>query len=90
MPPELRLILLLSLLNPAAIAVGFLLGRSADQPQKIVLAGFIAGLAGAALAWLLMAAGLTSAGPRLLTGIFITSGIVGVAAGWAGYRFRPR
>ncbi len=86
MPPELRLVLLLSVLNPAAIAVGYLLGRRADQPQKIVVAAFPAGIAGVMFGLLVIVTGLTGAGTRLLAGIFIVSGLVGMLAAWIGFR----
>jgi len=42
-------LVLIALLNPATIVVGFLMGRAADQWQKIVVAAFAAALAGFAL-----------------------------------------
>ena len=66
-------------------------GFRADQPQKIVIAGFVAGLCGGAFAWLLIVLGLVGGGVRLLPGILITSGVIGIAAAWVGLRFqRPR
>lgn len=47
-----KTLLLLSLLNPAVIAVGFYMGRTADQWQKIVVAAFAASLAGFVLFWI--------------------------------------
>ena len=41
-----KTLLLLALLNPAVIATGFLMGRSADQWQKVIIAAFAASLAG--------------------------------------------
>ena len=38
MPPELKDILLLAIMNPATLAAGFLIGRRADQAQKIIVA----------------------------------------------------
>jgi protein-S-isoprenylcysteine O-methyltransferase Ste14 len=90
MPPELKAILLLSILNPAAIIVGYLVGRRADQPQKIIVAAFAAGLAGALFARLLMALGLTSAQPRLIAGILIVAAGVGSLAAWLGWRSARR
>lgn len=88
LPPEFRDILLLALLNPAVVAVGFLMGRRADQVQKLVIAGFIAALAGAVLVWLLMMTGVLAARPRLLMGIFIVGGFAGTLAAWLGWRTR--
>lgn len=39
-------LLLIALLNPAVIVVGFLMGRGADQWQKLIVAAFAAALAG--------------------------------------------
>ena len=89
MPAPLRTILLLALLNPAAWVVGAMLGRRADQPQKLVIAGFVAGLAGVAFAWALMALGIVEPAPRLLAGVFIASIAVGTLAAWVGWRARP-
>lgn len=44
-------LVLLSLLNPAVIAVAFWMGRNADQWQKIIVAAFAASLAGFVLFW---------------------------------------
>lgn len=45
-PFDPQALLLIALLNPAVIVVGFLMGRAADQWQKIIIAGFAASLAG--------------------------------------------
>ncbi len=57
MPPDFADVLLLSALNPAAIAVGYVLGRKADQVQKLALAPFVAGIAGMVFVWILMRTG---------------------------------
>lgn len=44
-------ILLIAALNPAVIAVAFLMGRKADQWQKLPVAAFAASLAGFVLVW---------------------------------------
>lgn len=51
-PFDPQTLLLIALLNPGVIAVGFLMGRAADQWQKIVVAAFAAALAGFALVYL--------------------------------------
>lgn len=48
----------IALFNPAIIIVAFLMGRSADQWQKLIVAGFAASLAGFILYWLVAAVGL--------------------------------
>ena len=88
MLPEFRDILTLALLNPVTVIAGFLIGRRADQPQKIVIAGFVGALAGTAFAWVLIMLRLTSAGPRLLVGIFIVGLAAGILAAWLGWRSR--
>ncbi len=87
-PPEFRDILLLALLNPAVVAVGFLMGRRADQVQKLVVAGFLAAIAGTLFVGLLMATGLSRSGPRLLMGVFIVAMLSGAIAAWLGWRVR--
>ena len=87
-PPEFRDILLLALLNPAVVAVGFLMGRRADQVQKLVIAGFLAAIAGTLFVGLLMATGLSRSGTRLLMGVFIVAMLSGAIAAWLGWRVR--
>ncbi len=88
MPQELKDILLLAIANPAAIAVAYWLGRRADQRAKIVLAAFIAGLAGVAFVGLLMVLGLVAPKVRLLSGIFVAAGLASLV--WASIGFRVR
>lgn len=47
-----KTLLMIAALNPAVIIAGFLLGRRADQWQKIPVAGFAAALLGFALYWI--------------------------------------
>ena len=51
-------LILISVFNPAVIVVAFLMGRRADQWQKLIVAAFAASLAGYALYWLVAAVGL--------------------------------
>lgn len=51
-------LLLIALFNPVVIAVAFLMGRRADQWQKLIVAAFAASLAGFALYWIAAAVGL--------------------------------
>ena len=48
----------IALLNPAVIIVAILLGRRADQWQKLIVAAFAASLCGFILYWLVAAVGL--------------------------------
>ena len=43
---------LIALCNPATIVIGFMMGRRADQPQKLVVAALAAALGGFILYWL--------------------------------------
>ncbi len=51
-------LLLIALFNPVVIAVAFLMGRRADQWQKLIVAAFAASLCGIALYWLVAEVGL--------------------------------
>lgn len=51
-------LVMIAVFNPAIIVVAFLLGRSADQWQKLIVAAFAASLAGYILYWLVAAVGL--------------------------------
>jgi hypothetical protein len=51
-------LVLLALLNPAVIAVGFWMGLKADQWQKLIVAAFAAALSGFILYWLVTMLGL--------------------------------
>jgi len=48
----------IALLNPVVIVVAFLMGRRADQWQKVIVAGFAASICGFAIYWLAAAVGL--------------------------------
>ncbi len=45
-------LVVIALLNPVVAIVAFMMGRAADQPQKLVVAAFSASLAGMLLIWL--------------------------------------
>lgn len=89
-PFDPQAVVLLGVLNPATILVAFLLGRNADQWQKIPVAAFAGAFAGFLLYWLAATLGLFS--------IHALGGeagmlLVGFAAGliWAlvGYKVFP-
>ena len=79
-------VLLIALLNPAVIAVAIIMGRRADQPQKLVIAGFAAAIAGSVLVWLaaelrlLPARGIGGEG-----GVFMLQVVFGMAWAALGY-----
>ena len=89
-PEELKDILLLAIMNPATLAAGFLVGRSADQVQKVIVAAFVGGIAGVLFAGLLMAVGLYPPKVRLLSGVFVAAAIAGMIWAWIGFVTRPR
>ena len=88
MPPELKQVLVLSLLNPVTILVGILAGRAVDQVQKIVLGAFVAALAGVAAALAAARLGLPVAEPRTAAGMFVVSCVVGLFWSWVGFKAR--
>lgn len=88
-PFEPGTLVLMALLNPAVALVGFLMGRAADQPQKLVVAAFAAALAGAVLVWVgawLKIIPVRGSGAE--AGLLLLQMVVGL--GWAtiGYCFR--
>jgi peptidoglycan biosynthesis protein MviN/MurJ (putative lipid II flippase) len=85
MPPEVKIILMHAIMNPATLVVGYWLGRKADQVQKVVIAAFIAGLAGTVYAWLIMKLGFAENRPRLIAGVLVASGIMGIVWSWLGH-----
>ena len=87
---ELQTVLLMGLANPAAIAAAFMLGRSADQPQKAVIGGFLGGIVAVAVA--AGAAGLGSIKllPRSYSGVFVCAFVLGIFAALAGHMTRRR
>lgn len=48
----------IALFNPVVVVIAFLLGRRADQWQKLIVAAFAASLSGFVLYWLVVAVGL--------------------------------
>lgn len=84
-------LVLLALFNPAVIAVGFLMGRAASEPQKIVIAGFAAACAGAGLIWVAAWVKLLSArGIGAEAGLFVLNFAVGMAWAAGGYYLAGR
>ena len=83
-------LILISVLNPAVIVVAFLMGRRADQWQKLIVAAFAASLAGYALYWLVAAVGLMpvhALGGE--AGILVMQFFVGLVWATLGYRLVP-
>ncbi|MCC6780272.1 MAG: hypothetical protein IT537_27165 [Hyphomicrobiales bacterium] len=83
---DLKQLLLLSILNPAAILVGYWFGRRADQVQKVVIGGFVAGVAGVLFIWLLGKLGVWIGNPRAVGGAFVTCFVAGMIWAYVGWR----
>ena len=83
-------LILISLFNPVVIAVAFLMGRRADQWQKLIVAAFAASLAGYVLYWVVAAVGLMPV--HALGGeaaILIMQFLLGLVWAALGYRLAP-
>jgi hypothetical protein len=84
-------LVLLAAVNPAVIAVAFLMGRNADQWQKLLIAAFAASVAGFALYWIGGQIGLFAI--HAVGGeaaIFMLQFAFGLAWAALGYLFRAR
>lgn len=81
----------ISLLNPVVIIVAFVMGRRADQWQKLIVAGFAASLCGFILYWLVAAVGLMpvhALGSEV--GVVLMQFVFGMVWAVIGYLTRPR
>jgi hypothetical protein len=87
-PVELKAVLFAALFNPAVAVVAFWLGRRADQWQKLPVAAFAAALAGSALVYAAVWAGVPGVAGvgRAAAGVFIAEFLLGLAWAGAGYR----
>lgn len=82
-PFDPQAILLVAAINPAVIAVGYLMGRKADQWQKLPVAAFSASLAGFILVWIVTWLRLLPVkGIGSEAGLFLAQFALGLA--WAG------
>lgn len=82
-------LVLIAVLNPVVIVVAFVMGRRADQWQKLIVAGFAASLAGFALYWLAGAVGVMPI--RALggeVGIVLMQFVLGILWASLGYALR--
>ncbi len=77
-----------ALLNPAVVAVGYLMGRKADQLAKLIVAAFAASVCGLALVWFatLVRVPAMATLSRAAAGLFALQCISGLAYAWFGYR----
>ncbi len=85
-PFEPGALVLIALLNPAVAIVGFMMGRAADQPQKLVVAAFSAAIAGAILIWVGAYFKIVPVrGSGAEAGLLVLQMIVGLAWATLGY-----
>ncbi|MEO1281011.1 MAG: hypothetical protein AAFR75_07820 [Pseudomonadota bacterium] len=81
-------IVLVALLNPISAVVAFVMGRTADQWQKIIVAGFAAALAGYVGVWFATHFGfLPIKGIGQATGVFMMQFVFGLIWAAIGYVF---
>ena len=80
-------VFLYGVLNPATIAVAFLMGQKADEKSKIMLAAFAGAIAGVAVLYVATFLQLWDAPTlgRAIAGVFITSLAAGCFYAGAGY-----
>ncbi len=73
-------------LNPAMIAVAFLMGRQADQTAKLGIAAFAGAMAGVALLWIAarLQMGFATDVARGAVGVLVTSLPFAVLWAWLG------
>lgn len=90
-PFDPQALLLIAMLNPAVIAVAVMMGRSADQWQKLPVAGFVSALAGSALVWIAALIGVLPArGIGGEGGLFALQVLLGIAWAAVGFYFARR
>lgn len=90
-PFDPQTLVLIALLNPAVVVVAFLMGRRANEPQKLIIAAFAASLVGITLYWLVSMAGLVeihALGGE--AGIFVLQVLFGLVWAGIGYAFFRR
>ena len=79
-------------LNPAALVVGYWLGRRADQPAKLGIVAFAASLAGIVLLWVAARLHIDFAidTARAAAGVFVMTLPFGLLWAWLGSRMGRR
>ena len=80
-------LLLYAALNPATIAVAFLIGRKANEKPKILIAAFAGAIAGVVLLYIAALFRIWDAPVlgRAAAGSFAASLVAGLVYGWIGY-----
>lgn len=91
-PVDVTNVAIIAALNPATIAVAYLMGRAADQWQKIVVAALAGAIAGSALVWLVAETGIPffAKTERAAGGIFVLQALLGLGWAAAGYHLASR
>lgn len=86
-PVDLASVFLAALLNPLVVVVAVLMGRRADQWQKLPVAGFAAAVIGSAGVYVLVRIGIMGGGSvgRAAAGIFIAEFLLGTV--WASLAY---
>lgn len=89
-PVDLKAVVLTALLNPAVIIVAFALGRSAEEWQKVPVAGFAAALVGSVFVYIAVWIGVPGVAGvgRAAAGVFVAQFLFGVVWAAIGYRLR--
>ncbi len=83
-------VVLVALFNPLVIAVAFMMGRDADQWQKLIVAAFAASCAGFLLIYALAYVRIIAVqGFGAPTGVFVLQFLFALVWAWLGYRFWP-
>ena len=86
-----KTLFLIALLNPAVIAVAFLMGRRADQWQKLIVAAFVASLAGVFLFWIARLTGMFVINAYgAASGLLMLQLVFGLGWAYLGFRTRGR
>ena len=81
-------VVLFALLNPVVIAVAFLMGRDANQWQKVIVAGFAASCAGFLFLYVLAFVRIVIVnGFGAPTGVFVVQFLLGMIWAAIAYRF---
>ena len=91
-PVDLKVVLLIAVLNPVVIAVALWMGRRADQWQKLPIAAFAAAAAGTAAVYLGARLGMPGVveAVRAQAGVFIAQFVLGLAWAAAAWRLARR
>ena len=81
-------VITIAALNPAAIAVAFLMGRRSTNTVQLAISAFAGAIAGIALLWLAarIHVGLAASSARAASGIFVLSFFCCFVWAWLGQR----